>query len=139
MRINRITNSEYPNFGALIYKPKSYEYLATLGQKALADIVTVEKELADTKFYNLEIRETPVICKPDGDKIYPPFNIDKAGVCLMVRGRCGAQTVSSRIRFDKKSDMIAAHKDITESKTQILRTGKIVKYLDNYAQKTNKT
>ena len=44
MKINRIQNYN-TNFGALIYKPKASQYLATLGQKALADINVVEKKL----------------------------------------------------------------------------------------------
>lgn len=136
MKINRIQNYN-TNFGALIYKPKASQYLATLGQKALAELNVVEKNLSDTKFYDLEIREQPVIRQPNGDKIYSPFNINKSGNYMIIRGKCGGQSVSAKIKFDKKSDMLEVYNDITESETQIMRTGKIVKYLDRY-EKENK-
>ena len=82
MKINRIQNYN-TNFGALIFKPKAPEYLATLGQKALSDLKIIEKNLSDTKFYNLEIREKPVIRQPNGDRIYSPFNINKSGNCRL--------------------------------------------------------
>ena len=49
MKINRIQNYN-TNFGALIFKPKAPEYLATHGQKALSDLKIIEKNLSDTKF-----------------------------------------------------------------------------------------
>lgn len=136
MKINRIQNYN-TNFGALIFKPKAPEYLATLGQKALSDLKIIEKNLSDTKFYDLEIREKLVIRQPNGDRIYSPFNINKSGNCMIIRGKCGGQGVSAKIKFDKPSDILEVYNDITKSETQIMRTGKIVKYLDQY-EKENK-
>jgi len=135
MRINNIQNDRYSTFTALIFKPNSAQYTSTLGQKALEHISVVNEQLKNTKFYNLEIRDTLVINQSNGDRMYPPYRIDKAGKCLMVRGRWGADTVSRKIKFKSPSEMLKAHKDITESETQILRTAKIVKYLDDYESK----
>ena len=134
MKVNNIQNYT-PNFGALLFKPKSSQYLKTLGQKALADVEVVRKNLENTEFYNLEIRETPVISHISGDKIYPPFNVNKAGKCLIIRGKCGAQPVSIRMKMENGKQVDEMHKDIVQSDTQILRSGKIVKYLDEYEKK----
>lgn len=133
MQVNRITNYKYPSFGALVFKYKSSEYLKTLGKKALCDLDTVSKNLEDTQFYNLEIRDTPVIHnKTNDDRIYPPFNLDKAGKCLIIRSRCGGQTASTKLKYRTPKEVEKIYTDITKSETQILRTGKIVKYLDEY-------
>jgi len=136
MKITGIQNYN-TNFGALIFKPKVAQYLATLGKKALSDLNVVEKDLSNTKFYDLEIGQTLVIRQPNGDRIYPPFNLNKSGKYMIIRGRCGGQTVSTKIKFDKPKEMLEIYKDITKSETQIMRTGKIVKYLDQY-EKENK-
>ena len=135
MKVTNIQNYNNPTFGALILKPNSGKYLSTLGQKALTHIDIVNQDLKNTTFYNLEIRDTLVINDLNGDRIYPPYRIDKAGKHLMIRGRWGLDNVSKRIVFENKAKMLQAYKDITESDTQILRTGKIVKYLDDYEKK----
>lgn len=136
MYINSVTNYKMPAFGALIFKPKSSEYLSTLGEKALSDVDVVRKNLDNTQFYNLEIGETPVIRElKSNDKMYPPYNLLKAGKCLIIRARCGAQTVSKKLKLKTSKEVEKIHKDITSSQTQIERTGKIVKYLEEYETK----
>ena len=140
MGINNIPNYKYPNFGALVFRPNASHYLSTLGKKAISDVDIVRENLKDTEYFNLEIADTPVIRNIiNKDKMYPPYTLSKAGNNLFIRGRCGAQTVSHKLKLNTKKEVDSIHKDIVQSETQIMRTGKIVKYLDEYAKKDKLT
>lgn len=137
MYINRVENYKYPTFGALIFKSGASEYLKTLGKNALEDLDVVRKNLESTQFYNLEMRETPVIQNiKSNERIYPPFNLSKAGKSLILRSRCGGQIDSKKLKYKNTNEVERIYKDITQSETQILRTGKIVKYLEEYEAKS---
>ena len=139
MKVNNIQSynqSNYnQNFTAMRFRSGSTKYVSSLPNNILNKLDEIGKFLADTQYYHFDIADNFYISHINGDRLYPPFNLDVAGKDIFIRARCGFTPVSKRLRFQKESQAREVAQNIKQSATQIERTSLIVKYLDDYEVK----
>lgn len=132
MKIDCIRTYNNQSFGALRIKKNNADYLSRMPKKVVDKLDDVGEFLADTKYYHLDINKEFYISHVNGDRLYPPFPVDNAGRSLIIKGRSGVSLTSKKLNFEKEGDVQRICDDIKSSDTQIERTAKIVKYLDDY-------
>ena len=132
MKIDCVQTYNNRSFTALRIKKNNTNYLSSMPKKVIDKLDDVGEYLADTKYYHLDINKECYISHINGDRLYPPYPVDNAGTSLIIKGRFGASMVSKKLNYQKPSEVQKACDDIKSSDTQIERTAKIVKYLDDY-------
>lgn len=136
MKIHEINKNA--NFYALrIPKKDAEQRLSKIGEKTFSKIDEVGELIKDTKFYNLYIEQEMYIRHINGNRLNPPYTVHTAGKSLMI-GHKGYNQKRIKITFDTTKLAEEAKNNISASETQIERTAKIMKYLDDYEQKIAK-
>ena len=133
MQINNIQlyNNSNQNFNAL--RIKSERYVSSMPEKVINILDDIGKDLEDTKYYHLDIgKDGFFINHINGEKLFPPININNVGKSLIIRARQGLTQISKRLNYKTTNEVKNIEEKIKCSSTQIERTAEIVKVLDNY-------
>lgn len=138
MRIHELNHNI--NFSALrISKKNAKNNLSHLGKKTFNALDIVGEYLKDTKSYHLYIDKEIYIRHLNGEKMYPPYTVQQSGKILLIGYKTGFEQTRIKLPFDTLKAAEEAKANVSESTTQIERTAKIVKYLDDYEKKSSKT
>ena len=101
MRINNINNLDTnTSFKELRLKRGAEQYISTVPKNVSEKLNKIKEELADTKFFHLDIgKDCFYICQADGEKFYQPFIITKAGKVLLIKSRQGLSQISKKLKY----------------------------------------
>ena len=138
MHVNKIQNysSLNPNFHALRLKQNSSRYLMSMPPKVFNKLDSVGEYLANTKFYHLDIGyDDFFISHISSEKFYLPIMVNNAGNTLIIKAKQGATPVTKKLKYSTSNEVSALYDHIKNSSTQLERTAKIVKVLDEYEEK----
>ena len=142
MKVYEVNNNRNMKFSALrITKKNAKKSFCNLGRKAVDAIDLAGEIIKDTKFYHLYIDGDVYIRHISGKKLNGPYTLQDAERTLTIGYKEGLEQVKIRLNFDTVKEAQEVRDDIRGSATQIERSAKIVKYLDDSEKKMaeNKT
>jgi hypothetical protein len=138
MKVNNIQtyNNSNNSFKALRFKQGYVHKLATMSDKVLSKMDTVRDKLADTVYYHLDIGYNDFyICHENGERLYLPLLINKAGKVLLIKAKQGLTQISKKLKYDSTQEVNNIYNKISKTSTQFERAAEIVKVLDDYEKK----
>lgn len=135
MQINNIQtyNNSNQNFKALRLKKDSGKYVSALPDKVLNQLDDIGRYIANTKYYHLDIgADNFYITHLNEEKLFLPITITNAGKVLIIKAKQGLSQITKKLKFETTTEVKALENSIKQSTTQLERTSKIVKLLDDY-------